>query len=52
MQCGREGKLTDWIALMTADCPRKQSPGLADACGVQCPDLRKLASRAGGDDAA
>jgi hypothetical protein len=30
LQYGRDGKLTDWIDLMTTDCPRKQSPGRAD----------------------
>ena len=52
MQYGRDGKLTDWINRMTKDCPRKQSPGLADACGARCPDLLKLAGRSGGDDVA
>jgi len=36
-------KVPDWIALMTRDCRRKQSPGLADACAAQCPHLLKLA---------
>jgi hypothetical protein len=53
LQYGREGKLTDWINLMTRDCPRKNSPGLADPCGAQCPDLLKLAKPDGqGPDAA
>jgi hypothetical protein len=53
LQHGRDGKLTDWINLMTRDCPSKNSPGLADACGARCPDLSKIARRPdGGDDAA
>jgi hypothetical protein len=53
LQHGRAGKLTDWVGLMTKDCPRKQSRGLADGCGVRCPDLLKLQRRSGGgDDAA
>src|ERR1700686_1448334 len=30
---GLDGKLTNWLYELTADCPRKNSPGLADACG-------------------
>lgn len=52
LQHGREGKLTDWIASMTTDCPRKQSVGLSDACGARCRDLTKLARPPGGNDAA
>ena len=43
MEHGPDFKLPDWIALMTRDCPRRQSPGLADACAAQCPGLLKLA---------
>jgi hypothetical protein len=35
-------KVPDWIALVTRDCPRRQSPGLADACAAQCPGLLGL----------
>jgi hypothetical protein len=38
----------DWkteLSDVTKDCPRKASPGLADPCGAQIPDLLKLASR-------
>ena len=38
-QIGRDGKLTDWLYGLTKDCPRKQSPGLPDPCGVRCTDL-------------
>jgi len=43
MQHGPDFKLPDWIALMTRDCPRRRSPGLADACAAQCPGLLGLA---------
>jgi hypothetical protein len=36
-------KIPDWKAEITGDCPRRQSPGLADACAAQCPGLLKLA---------
>jgi len=36
-------KIPDWKAEITRDCPRRLSPGLADACAAQCPDLLKLA---------
>jgi hypothetical protein len=32
LQHGRDGKLTDWIADMTRDCPRKDSPVSLLAC--------------------
>jgi len=41
-QHGRDFKVPDWIGLMTRDCPRRRSAGLADACAAQCPDLLKL----------
>jgi hypothetical protein len=43
MEHGPDVKVPDWIALMTRDCPRRQSPGLADACAAQCPGLLGLA---------
>jgi hypothetical protein len=39
---GMHGKMTDWLYDLTKDCPRKRSPGLADPCGVRCPDLPKV----------
>ena len=36
------GKLTDWLYNLTRDCPRKNSPGLADPCGARCPDLPRV----------
>jgi hypothetical protein len=39
LEHGRDGRLTDWLSDVTKDCPRKASPGLADPCGAQIPDL-------------
>lgn len=39
---GLDGKLTDWLAELTRDCPRKNAPGLSDPCGARCPDLLTL----------
>jgi len=40
---GADAKIPDWKAEVTRDCPRRQSPGLADACAAQCPGLLGLA---------
>ena len=55
LQHGRNGRLTDWLSKLTADCQRKRSSGLADPCGARMPDLLRLAGRNGqpnGPDAA
>ena len=36
------GRITDWLAKITADCPRKQSIDMSDQCGACCPDLPKV----------
>ena len=36
---GRDGKITDWLAAVAADCPRKQSINVSDRCAACCPDL-------------
>jgi hypothetical protein len=41
-QLGRNGKLTDWLATITADCPRKVKSNISDWCGARCPDLSKV----------
>jgi hypothetical protein len=41
-QLGHDAKLTDWLANITADCPRKLKPGYSDPCGARCPDLPKV----------
>lgn len=32
-------RIPDWIGELTADCPRRNAPGLADPCGARCPSL-------------
>jgi len=39
---GWDGKLTDWLYRLTADCPRKLKTGYSDPCGARCPDLPKV----------
>jgi hypothetical protein len=39
---GQDYKIPDWISDVTRDCPRKNSPGLADACGARCPGLPEI----------
>jgi hypothetical protein len=41
-ELGRNGKLTDWLAEITTDCPRKVANNYSDACGAKCPDLPKV----------
>jgi hypothetical protein len=36
-QIGIDGKLTDWLSVLTEDCPCKAS--YSDPCGATCPDL-------------
>jgi hypothetical protein len=53
LQHGRDEKLADWIATMTADCPRKAVGSFADGCEASCPELLKIVQPpAGGGDAA
>jgi hypothetical protein len=42
LQYGRNGKITDWVGLISKDCPRKMSRGLPEGCGVRYPDLSRL----------
>jgi hypothetical protein len=39
---GPDAKLTDWLAGITADCPRRHSVDMADRCTALCPDLPKV----------
>jgi hypothetical protein len=41
-QHGQNYRIPDWISDMTRDCPRRRSPGLADACGATCPGLLEI----------
>jgi hypothetical protein len=47
---GRDSKVTDWIDEMTRDCPHRVSPGLAQACGAHCPELRASFGGQGGGE--
>jgi hypothetical protein len=48
---GIDGNIAKWLCSLSADCPRRQAAAFADRCDVRCPDLIKLASYAGSDDA-
>ena len=37
---GRNGKVTDWLASITADCSKRRSIDMSDQCGAHCPDCR------------
>ena len=39
---GPRARLTDWLSLLTSDCPQKNQKGVARACGAIMPDLRDL----------
>ena len=39
---GPDAKLTDWLAGITADCPRRKSMDMSDQCGACSPDLPKV----------
>jgi hypothetical protein len=38
----RYGKVIDWLAEITADCPKKQAGNMSDQCAARCPDLPKV----------
>jgi hypothetical protein len=37
--------LTDWLAGITADCPKRRSIDMIDQCGAHYPDLSKVMVR-------
>ena len=41
-QRGRDAKVIDWLAEITADCPKKQAGNMSDQCAARCPDLPKV----------
>jgi hypothetical protein len=43
-------QLTDWLARISADCPRRKAGQFSDWCGIHSPDLRRLAQRGEHDD--
>jgi hypothetical protein len=36
------GRLTEWLARISADCPRRNAGQFSDRCGVHSPDLARL----------
>jgi hypothetical protein len=50
-----QAKISDWINLMTSDCPRKQPSNISDRCAAACPSLARFIEQGpqgGGDDVA
>ena len=41
-QRGRDGKVVDFLADVSADCPKKQVANMGDQCAARCPDLLKV----------
>ena len=41
-QRGRDAKVLDLLAEITADCPKKQAGNMSDQCAARCPDLPKV----------
>jgi hypothetical protein len=41
---GADGKLTDWLCDLTADCPRRRAGNVSDQCDARCPNLSRVAS--------
>ena len=41
---GRDAKEVDFLAEITADCPKKQSGNLNYMCAARCPDLPRVMS--------
>jgi hypothetical protein len=39
---GRDARLTDFLHALTRDCPQKNQPNVARACGAVMPDLARL----------
>lgn len=41
-QRGRDAKVLDLLAEITADCPKKQAGNMSDQCAARCPDLPRV----------
>lgn len=41
-QHGADGTVIDFLAEISADCPRRQIGKISDLCGAACPDLPKV----------
>jgi len=39
---GADAKLSDWLARMTADCPKRNNVDWSDRCAAEMPDLAKV----------
>ena len=39
---GRDAKVLDLLAEITADCPKKQAGNMSDSCGARCRDLPRI----------
>jgi hypothetical protein len=39
---GRDAKLTDWLAQITSDCPKRKSIDMSDQCAARYPKLCQL----------
>ena len=42
-EVGLDGRLTDWFARISVDCPRRKAKQFSDWCGIYSPDLTRLA---------
>jgi hypothetical protein len=41
-QRGSDAKVVDFLAEITADCPKKQAGNLSDQYAARCPDLPRV----------
>jgi hypothetical protein len=41
-QRGRDAKVIDWLAELTAECLKKIARNMNDPCGARCSDLPKV----------
>ena len=41
-QHGRDAKVVDFLAEITADCPKKRAGNMSDQCATRCPDLPRV----------
>jgi hypothetical protein len=39
---GRDARIIDWLAELTAGCPRRRAASVSDRCHARCPDLPKV----------
>ena len=41
-QRGADGTILDFLAEVSADCPRRKAGKISDLCGANCPDLPRV----------